>query len=374
MKKYILFFIIFLFALNSFASNMWLNEKNIKKMIGNMLIVGFYATSVNKESKIIKNINKYHICGVILFDKDPKNRKRAKNIQNPFQLKRLTYQLQSLTKHHILIAVDEEGGLVSRLGKTEGFLKIPSAKKVGEKGIKNAKKIYHQLALELKNYGINCDFAPVVDLSLNPDNTVIVKTGRSFGKSPKKATKYAKIFIKELKQEGVISVLKHFPGHGSSLKDSHKGFVDISKKWQKKELIPYKELIKADMADMIMTAHVFNKNLDERYPATLSYSLTTELLRKKLGEKGLVRTEDFKMRAVTNHYSLKESVKLAINAGADLLLFANQLDKEINIQKLINLIYQETKTDKKLLQNIIKANKRIIFLKEKYKNSFKIRN
>ena len=331
-----------------------------------MLIVGFYATAVNRESKIIKNINKYHICGVILFDKDPKNRKKAKNIQNPFQLESLTSKLQSLTKHHILIAVDEEGGLVSRLGKTDGFLRISSAKKVGEGGLKNAKKIYHRLALELKNYGINCDFAPVVDLSLNPNNRVIVKAGRSFGKSPKKVIKYAKIFIKELKKEGVISVLKHFPGHGSSLEDSHNGFVDISDRWQKEELLPYKKLIKADMADMIMTAHVFNKNLDDKYPATLSYSITTELLRKKIGYKGVVITDDLQMRAITKHYSLKESVKLAIKAGADLLLFANQLDKEINIQKIIDFIYQETKNDKKLLQNIIKANKRIFSLKKKY--------
>ena len=345
------------------------SEQEIKKLIGNMLMIGFYGEDISKNSKIIQNIEKYHISGVILFDKNPNNKNKVKNIKSPKQLAKLTKKLQSFTSHYILIATDQEGGLVSRLKKSNNFHTIPGARTISKKNNTGfAKLTYATLANDLATNGINCDFAPVVDLAINKNNNVIVRVGRSYGKSPKKVIKFAKIFIEELNKKGIISVLKHFPGHGSSLRDSHYGFVDISKTWDKVELQPYVYFIKHGLVDIIMTAHVFNSNLDNKYPASLSYKVNTELLRKKMAYHGVIITDDLQMKAITKKYSLKEVATLAINAGVDILLFANQLDKELDVDKFIDIVYHQIIEHKIPLSKIVNANQRIISLIEKYKN------
>lgn len=178
------------------------------------------------------------------------------------------------------------------------------------------------------------------------------------------AQKYLQVakYIKTYRD--IISVVKHFPGHGSSYEDSHKGFVDITNTWQDKELEPYKELIKSDSLNMVMTAHVYNKNLDEKYPTTLSFKINTKLLRKTLDYKGLIVSGDLQMKAISKHYSLKETVRLAINAGVDILLFGNQLG-EIKLETIINEVYKQIKKGKIPLSAIVKSNKKIEKLLQK---------
>jgi beta-N-acetylhexosaminidase len=349
-----------------FAEQNTYTKEQIEKMIGKMVVLGFKGETAQSSSKIYKDIKKYDLGGVILFDKDPNNKKKIKNIRNPKQLQSLTKQLQSINKSKLLISIDQEGGIVQRLNKKNGFISIPKAKVVSTKGISYAKGIYSDLGKVLNTAGLNVNFAPVVDLNINPDNTVIVKLGRSFGKNPKKVTEYASIFINELKKENVISVLKHFPGHGSSLSDSHKGFVDISNTWSQKELDPYKYLIKNDKVDMIMTAHVFNKFLDPKYPATLSKNINTKLLRNKLKYKGVLVTDDLQMYAISKHYTLKQTVTLAINSGVDLLLFANQLAKPLKVEEIINTIYKQIENKEISIKTIVEANKRINSMLVKY--------
>jgi len=221
----------------------------------------------------------------------------------------------------------------------------------------DAKKAYDKQSQMLKNCGINCNFAPVVDLAVNPKNRIIQGLQRSFG-DLKHTTKYAKIFMQSQKDKHIISVLKHFPGHGSSVGDSHKGFVDISKTWTIRELEPYKKLIKSNSVDMIMTAHVFNDTLDKKYPATLSYKINTQLLRGKLHYRGLIVSDDMQMKAITNRYSLKQSVTLAINAGVDILLFGNQLAKQ-DLDELIEIIYKQLKNGSIKYERVIESNRRI---------------
>jgi beta-N-acetylhexosaminidase len=347
-------------------------ENEIKKMIGNMLLVGFYGETVNAQSKIIKQINKYHLAGVILFDKDPTNKKKIKNIRNPKQLQKLTKQLQQFTNHPILIAIDQEGGLVSRLKKSNGFINTPSAKKIGKKNnISFTRTTYKKLADELASNGINCNFAPVVDVAINSKNNVIVNNDRSFAKDPKTVIKHAKIFIEELKKNGIISVLKHFPGHGSSFKDSHNGFVDISKTWKDIELKPYLKLIANKNVDMIMTAHVFNRHLDKKYPATLSYKINTQLLRNKIGFDGVIISDDLQMKAISQNFSLDQILNLTINSGIDILLFANQVDHPIDIDQIVNKIYNLTQKNIIPLKNIVNANCRINKLINSYSQKIK---
>jgi beta-N-acetylhexosaminidase len=339
-----------------FSSN--IDDIKLKQEIGRMVIVGFDEKKVDAESQIIKDINNYSLGGVILFDRFYNDRNKTKNISSPKQLKALTSALKALSNKPILIAVDQEGGKVARLKPKYGFKKIPSAKTISQLPIVDAQQFYKQQALMLKQNGINCDFAPVVDVALNPKNKVIVGLERSYSSNPKEVQKYAKIFIDALREQNIISVLKHFPGHGSSLADSHKGFVDITNTWQELELEPYKALIKDGDVDMIMTAHVFNKKLDAQYPATLSYNVNTKLLRKKLGFGGVVVSDDLQMRAITKHYTLKQSLTLAINSGVDMVLFGNQLSHNTP-KEIVEAIFEEVKNGNIPYKRIQDANKHI---------------
>jgi beta-N-acetylhexosaminidase len=164
---------------------------------------------------------------------------------------------------------------------------------------------------------------------------------------------------------GVLTSLKHFPGHGSSVGDTHKGFVDVTTLWNKVEMEPYRLLNKK--ADTVMVAHVFNKKLDTKYPATLSKKTVNGLLRKELGFDGVVITDDLQMGAISKKYSLKKTLNLAINAGDDILLFGNQLDpkKIVSSKKLVNTIKSLVKSGDVSLRQLDKAYHRIQKLKQK---------
>jgi beta-N-acetylhexosaminidase len=356
--KKLLFFILFILSATLFGAEKLPDDDTLKKMIGRMLIVGFDNERVDKNSKIIKDINRYSLGGVILFDRFYDDRKKVKNIKNPKQLRELTKNLQTLTNNKIIISVDQEGGKVARLKAKYGFEATASAKVVSELDAYMTGRVYENLAEVLVQNGINCDFAPVVDLAVNPKNEVIFKLKRSYGSDPKVVVMHAEIFMDRLKKRGILSVLKHFPGHGSSMGDSHKGFVDITDTWSEVELEPYKELIKKGSVDMIMTAHVFNKKLDERYPATLSHKINTDLLREKLDFDGVIISDDMQMKAISKHYNLKQSVTLSINSGVDILLFANQLAKQ-DTDELVETILKQVKNGSIPFERIKKSNERI---------------
>jgi beta-N-acetylhexosaminidase len=334
------------------------NDAMLKKMIGRMLIVGFEGESLTKKSVIVKYLQEYTLGGVILFDRHFDDRAKTKNIRSPKQLKTLTSSLKSFAYKPLLISVDQEGGKVARLKPAYGFEATPSAKVVSEMDAYMAKHVYDNLAKTLKDAGINCNFAPVVDLTINPKNRVIAGLKRSYSSEPKEVIKYAKIFMNSLRDKNIISVIKHFPGHGSSLEDSHNGFVDISETWSESELEPYIELIHSGDANMIMTAHVFNENLDELYPATLSYKVNTELLRDKLGYNGVIVSDDLQMGAIAKHYTLEQIVTLSINSGVDMLLFGNQLSYQ-DTDVLISTILAQIKNGSIPLERILESNKRV---------------
>jgi beta-N-acetylhexosaminidase len=356
-------FIIFLLLITDFLSANDLSKEDIKlkKMIGRMLIVGFEDEQINEKSKIVKQIKEYELGGVILFDKFYNDKSRTKNISSPQQLQKLTQKLKSFSEKPLLISVDQEGGKVARLKSSYGFGETPSAAKISKEGTQHAKQTYAKMAAMLKTNGINCNFAPIVDLALNPANTVIVGLERSYGSSAEQVRSYAKTLIDAQKKEGILSVLKHFPGHGSSLGDSHQGYVDISDSWSKKELEPYQTLIDSKDVDMIMTAHVFNSHLDKKYPATLSYKINTKLLRERMNYRGVIVSDDMQMKAISQNYSVKESVALAINSGVDMLLFGNQLATQ-DIDELVDVILEQVKSGEIPEARIKESNKRIELL------------
>ena len=338
-----------------------------EKMAGNMLMVGFHGTSAKPNSQICKDIKHYNLAGVILFDFNPVDKSKPKNIANKSQLKKLTSELQACSHDRkLLIAVDQEGGRVQRLKSQYGFYgKFPKASDVVKMDQSQIKSTYTKMAKELKGVGINYDLAPVVDLDINMKNHVIHGLGRSFGKDPKVVAKYAGTFIDAMHRYGVLTSLKHFPGHGSSVGDTHKGFVDVTNLWKKAELEPYRLLHKK--ADTVMVAHVFNKNLDANYPATLSAKTVNGILRKKLGFQGVVITDDLQMGAISKKYGLKNTIKLAVNAGDDILLFGNQLDpnKTVSTKKLVDTMMALVKSGDIKLDTIKRANARVKRLKKK---------
>lgn len=175
------------------------------------------------------------------------------------------------------------------------------------------------------------NLAPVVDLNVNPSNPVIGKLDRSFSADPVVVAQQARMVIDAFHQQGIIAALKHFPGHGSSTTDTHKDFTDVTATWSKKELDPYWALIREGYSDPVMTAHVFNARLDSLYPATLSKATIDGLLRKQLGFRGVVLSDDMQMKAIADRYGLEEAIRLAIDAGVDVLIFGNNVSYDPEI-------------------------------------------
>ena len=341
--------------------------QTLEKKIGQMLMIGFHGTSAGSNTQICKDIKKYNVGAVILFDYNPVNKNKPKNIATKKQLKKLTKELQACSADgKLLIAVDQEGGKVQRLKSKYGFYgKFPKASNVIKMDQSKIKSTYTKMSKELKSVGINYDLAPVVDLDINMKNHVIHGLGRSFGKDPQIVAKYASTFIDAMHTNGVLTSIKHFPGHGSSVGDTHKGFVDVTNLWKEVELEPYRLL--KDKADTVMVAHVFNKKLDTKYPASLSYKTITKMLRWKLGYHGVVITDDLQMGAISKKYGLKNTLKLAINAGDDILLIGNQLDpKKVKSTKLLmETIKGLVKAGDVKVESIDKAYTRIQKLKER---------
>lgn len=303
---------------------------DLKKIAGQMLLLGFRGDSANENSDIYKEIHENHVGGVILFDKDMVHNKPVHNIKSPEQVRELTNTLQSYSEFPLFVGVDQEGGLVNRLKSDYGFPQTVSHLQIGKKN--DLAYTYEQASLiakTLKSVGINLNFAPVVDLDVNEANPIIHKKERSFSANVDEVVNHARVYSKAHKEQGILTTLKHFPGHGSSFGDSHLGFTDVTETWTKIELEPYYKLIKEEGFDeFVMTTHIFNSKLDAEHPATLSHNVLSGILKNEMGFKGLLISDDMQMRAITDKYGLDQAVVLAINAGVDVMCFGNNLAKE----------------------------------------------
>jgi beta-N-acetylhexosaminidase len=333
-------------AFTVFAANEIKKDIELKNKIGQMLIIGFRGTEVNKDSYIVKTINNLNIGGVILFDKDnPSQGKIERNIVSPTQTKKLITDLKSLSSSHLFVAVDAEGGYVNRLKTKYGFYKTESAEKLGQGSLENTEQAGEILGQELNAMGFNLDFAPVVDVNVNPNNPVIGYLERSFSSDPSKTADYAQSFINGLHKYGIVAALKHFPGHGSSTSDSHLGLTDVTKNWSATELIPYLKLVGNGYSDMIMTAHIMNTLIDPNYPATLSPLYINLLLKKGLQFKGLVVSDDMQMGAIADNYGFNDAIVRAVNSGCDILILSNNIKEydEQAPQKAVDAIFNAVK-------------------------------
>lgn len=338
---------------------------SLKKKIGQMLMVGFDGFTVNESHPIAQAILAEQLGSVILFDYDCKTKQFARNIQNPDQLKKLTQQLQKYANNTLFIAVDYEGGAVNRLKTQYGFPSTKTAAEVAVLSVDEIKSYAEQMASTLKSVGINLNFAPVLDVNVNLANPIIAQLHRSFSADPNQVIRCAEIFYQAFVKNGVIAGYKHFPGHGSSEGDTHLGCVDVTETWQSIELLPYQKLLKTPENLMIMTAHIVHQKLDAAgYPASLSYAMIQKLLRNEMHFDGVVITDDLQMKAITDQYGLRESLSLAIQAGADILLVGNQLGECVILpQEMIDWIYQDIQNGKISIERIDQSYQRILNLK-----------
>ncbi|MBO8093080.1 MAG: glycoside hydrolase family 3 [Prosthecochloris sp.] len=299
-------------------------DPDLDRKIGRMLMVGFRGMDLDEAPHISKALESERIGGVILFDYDVPSRSAERNIESPEQLKLLTSRLRNAAPFPLFIAIDQEGGRVCRLKTARGFPPTVSAAWLGK--LNDPDSTYQHASATarlLKDLGINLNFAPVVDLDLNPDNPVIGSLDRSFSNDPHIVAAHAAMTIRAMNEQGIMTALKHFPGHGSSSTDTHYEVTDVSDSWQQKELLPYRLLIDEGYRGMIMTAHVFNSRLDADLPATLSRNTISGTLRDSLRFMGVVISDDMQMQAIASHYGLETAILLAIRAGVDILLFAN---------------------------------------------------
>jgi len=334
--------------------------------IGQLLIVGFRGTLVSDSCWIVQDICAGRVGGVILFDYDVLQKRSGRNIQSPQQVKSLCTALQSCSNSPLLIAIDEEGGKVNRLKPKYGFRQTVSAAYLGRLNSLDSTRLYatHTAHL-LSELGINLNFAPVCDVAVNPHNPVIAKLERSFSSNPDSVAMHAAEVVTAHRAQKVLTALKHFPGHGSSQSDSHLGLVDVSNTWTPNELSPFQTLISQGNADIVMTAHIFNSHWDT-LPATLSKKVIQDLLRKPLCFDGVVCSDDMQMKAISAHYGLEDALKLALNAGVDMLIFGNNLDYDEHIaQKACNIIKQLVQRGEIKLERLEEAYRRVMRLKSR---------
>ncbi|NOR26712.1 MAG: glycoside hydrolase family 3 [Desulforhopalus sp.] len=300
---------------------------SLEQKIGQLFILGFSGAMFRPDHPIVQDINKRNLGGVIIFDRFLAASRDTNNIVNAKQLSLLIASLQEQADEPLLVAVDQEGGQVNRFRKERGFPVTPAAMKLGKSSDLNLTiESAQQTARMLRNVGVNLNLAPVVDLNVYKENPIIGKYGRSFSADPAIVTAHSRAWIIEHRQQGILSCLKHFPGHGSSHTDSHLGFVDITKTWKDTELLPYQHLISENQADSIMLGHLFNRNFDDQYPATLSRATIQTLVRQRLQFEGVVISDDMQMKAITGHYGLEDACCKALAAGVDLLIIGNNLN------------------------------------------------
>ena len=307
--------------------NAQLEEMTTEEKIGQMMIssVGNVYSSaapptvLDEESAAL--IRDKKLGGVIFF---------GYNISTEEQTKALIAEIKKVSRENsnipLFFALDEEGGRVTRLPET--MEKAPTAQSIGATG--DAEKAYEagrQIAANMRKLGFNLNFAPVCDINTNPNNPVI--GDRAFSGDPQIAAEMASKFYRGLKEGGVLGAAKHFPGHGDTVTDSHLELPSVNTDAQtlkNRELVPFEAVIASEV-DMVMTSHILVNSIDTEYPATLSTKVKEELLFNTLNYKGIVISDDLNMKAITDHYTMEEAAKLAINSGCDIVLVSHDIAK-----------------------------------------------
>ncbi|MDO5299342.1 MAG: beta-N-acetylhexosaminidase [Clostridia bacterium] len=292
-------------------------KQDLVWQVGQRMMVGFSGTEVPPALRDL--VRRYKIGNVILFEE---------NVESRAQLRSLCAGLQAVileeTGQPALIAIDQEGGVVSRLKRDCAV--APSAMAVAAAGTpEGAEQAGRITGEELASLGVNFDLAPVLDVNSNPDNPVI--GARSYGDTPEAVCAYGTAMIRGLRGGGVFSCAKHFPGHGDTAMDSHLGLPRVDKSLavlESCELVPFAAAIDAGV-DAIMTTHILFSQLDE-VPATMSRRILTDILRERMGFAGLIVSDCMMMDAIAKEYGSAAGGAAAAAAGVDLICVSHSLE------------------------------------------------
>lgn len=293
-------------------------------------MVGLQGQTLAGAPAIRRALEAGELGGIILFDRDTLAGEAGRNIVSPDQLVALTSELRDAALRgpigpELLIAVDQEGGRVARLNPANGYPDSPSEAELGAAGdLDHTTDVATLTGITLIGAGIDMNLAPVVDVNLNPSNPAIGALGRSFSADPDVVVAQATAVIEAQRATGVRCVIKHFPGEGSATGNTDHGIVDVTDSWTDVELEPFRALVAAGLPAGVMVGHIQNDQLDPDRPASLSVPTVTGLLRGELGWTGVVVSDDLQAAAITQQYGAAEAIALALEAGIDLLLLANQ--------------------------------------------------
>lgn len=336
-------------------------DLSLEEQIGQLLMVGFPGTTPTPE--LIKLLQQYHVGNIIFF---------SRNAQEARQIYELTEQLQQIAReadqaYPLLIAIDQENGMVQRLGADATIL--PGNMALGAVGSEqSAYDVALTAGQELAVLGINLNLAPVVDVNNNPANPVIGV--RSFGEAPLAVARLANAELRGYHDAGIAACVKHFPGHGDTATDSHLAMPTVPytmERLEQIELVPFKSAI-ANGTDVVMTAHIYFPALmgSMQLPATLSPAVISGLLRKQLGFTGLIMTDCLEMSAVSETVGVGKGAVLALQAGNDLILISHRYDRQLaGIEAIKAAVLDGKISREQLLQSV----ERVLQLKERLQSA-----
>lgn len=330
------------------------DQMTLEEKVGQLLVIGVEGTSFSSEmDNLIRN---YHVGGVIIM---------GRNVATTNEMLQLINGIKKANEHNkipLFLSVDEEGGRVSRL--PVGIPKLPTSAQIGKLNDESVSyRAGTYLAGVLNEFGYNMNFAPVLDVNSNPRNPVI--GNRSFGSDPYQVAKLGISTMHGMMDNDIIPVVKHFPGHGDTVVDSHKALPKVEttlEALRNVELVPFQKAIE-EGADAVMVAHILFPALDPDYPSSMSKAIITGLLRNEMKFEGVIITDDLTMGAIANDYTIPEAAVQSFIAGSDQLLVVRDYEVQLNtLNAFIKAIETGEITEERLNESV----KRILTLKEKY--------
>jgi len=334
----------------------------LEEMAGQMIVVGFEGDEPADAGvkAVVSDLEDGRLGGVMYLKKNVSSLQTVREINALFRA--------ASPDLPPFITLDQEGGAVERLTREVGFAETPNAKKIAANNTpEQAEAIYARMADGVAEQGFSVNFGPVADLNTNPDNQIIARFGRAYSADPMVVIDYNMAFVRAHRAAGLVTALKHFPGHGSSTADSHEGFVDITRSWSPDELEPYRVLIAENMVDMVMVGHLYHADFadgDGETPSSLSPRWIDGVLRGELGFDGVVISDDLEMGAIRDHFLLDETVVNAVNAGMDIQLFSNTADYRPGLaREVLDILMSEAGADPAFAARIEESYRRIVALK-----------
>ncbi|MEK3976909.1 beta-N-acetylhexosaminidase [Psychrobacillus sp. FSL K6-1267] len=332
------------------------DSMSLEEKVGQMIFGGIEGVELSEKSR--EMIREDKVGGIIFFKDNLVNENQIVTLLNSIKAENMQQQ------YPLFLGIDQEGGRVTRIPELNN---LPTNKQIGKKDNPAlAFQLGELLGKQLNAFGFNLDFAPVLDVDSNPNNPVI--GDRSFGSDPKLVSELGISTMKGLQSENVISVIKHFPGHGDTEVDSHIELPIVSKNMkelQALEFIPFQNALKSG-ADVVMIGHILLPEIDANKPSSISNVVITKILREQLKYEGVVMTDDMTMKAILDNYEIGEAAVEAVKAGNDIVLIAHDYEK---VQRAIQAILEAVQNEEIKVEQIDRSVERILQLKEKYQLS-----